>query len=129
MIIEEGVEEEPVKNMQEIKEEMEILGMLNLLMKYTQTCQFCFYQKPNIVIFEWVLITLYYLPSEDYHFQVRDSMSKVLDLFQANNSFLYPHENVRKPSVFIRFQGVQKQDTDLKWVDNKFWCFEIPAGN
>ena len=38
MIIEEGVEEEPVKNMQEIKEEMEILGMLNLLMKYTQTC-------------------------------------------------------------------------------------------
>ena len=30
MIIEEGVEEEPVKNMQEIKEEMEILGMLNL---------------------------------------------------------------------------------------------------
>ena len=31
MIIEEGVEEEPVKNMQEIKEEMEILGMLNLL--------------------------------------------------------------------------------------------------
>ena len=29
MIIEEGVEEEPVKNMQEIKEEMEILGMLN----------------------------------------------------------------------------------------------------
>ena len=26
MIIEEGVEEEPVKNMQEIKEEMEILG-------------------------------------------------------------------------------------------------------
>ena len=30
MIIEEGVEEEPVKNMQEIKEEMEILGMSNL---------------------------------------------------------------------------------------------------
>ena len=30
MIIEEGLEEEPVKNMQEIKEEMEIVGMLNL---------------------------------------------------------------------------------------------------
>ena len=30
MIIEEGVEEEPVKNMQEIKEEMEIFGMLNV---------------------------------------------------------------------------------------------------
>ena len=30
MIIEEGVEEEPVKNMQEIKEEMEIVSMLNL---------------------------------------------------------------------------------------------------
>ena len=28
-----------------------------------------------------------------------------------------PPENVRKPKVFLRFQGVYKCDTGLKWVN------------
>ena len=33
--------------------------------------------------------------------------------------YFYPHENIVKPQVFCRFQGVQKWKIGIKWVNHQ----------
>ena len=46
------------------------------------------------------------------------SLAQRFNSFYATGLFL-PPENIRKPMIFLCFQGVLKETGDIKWVK---WC-------
>ena len=69
------------------------------------------------------LVYLHYLYSNFYFFLNVFHSGSYFQPFSCQCSFPIPPENIRKSDIFCCFQGLEKETSEMKWVNELFNCF------